>query len=59
MINLSHTDDDFPCVSCSDKQFIAESERQGLTPLELKMFERNFNINLFCRHNHDILIRFI
>ncbi len=59
MLDIEKTSDDFPCGSCTDEEFIAESERQGFEPDALDMFERKFNINWFAHYYEFPTIRFI
>jgi hypothetical protein len=59
MFDLEKTSDDFPCGSCTDEEFISESERQGFVAEPLDLFERKFNIKYFSHRNEFPIIRFI
>jgi hypothetical protein len=59
MFDLEKTSDDFPCISCTDEEFIAESERQGFVADTIDMFERKFNINWYAHYYDFPIIRFI
>ena len=50
-------DDNFNCLTCSDEDFIAESIRQEMKPIDIRRFERMLNINVF--NNDTLIIRFI
>ena len=50
-------DNNFACLTCSDIDFILESNRQKFKPMEIKKFERMVNINGF--NYEEFIIRFI
>ena len=56
-IDVNKTDDDFKCLTCNDDEFIAESLRQDMPPIDIKKFERMFNVGTF--DNEEFIIRFI
>jgi len=56
-IDVNETDDNFKCLTCNDDEFIAESLRQDMPPIDIKKFERMFNVGTF--DNVEFIIRFI
>jgi hypothetical protein len=56
-IDVNKMDDDFACLTCTDDGFIAESLRQNMPPIDIKKFERMFNVGIF--DNEEFIIRFI
>ena len=56
-IDINKTKDDFKCITCSDAEFITESIRQNMPPIEIKKFERIYNVGVL--NNEDFIIRFI
>jgi len=56
-IDVDKMDDNFNCLTCSDEDFIAESIRQEIKPIDIRRFERMLNINVF--NNDTLIIRFI
>jgi len=56
-IDVDKMDDNFNCLTCNDDEFIAESIRQKQDSIDIKKFERMFNINIF--DNNNLIIRFI
>jgi len=56
-IDVDKMDDNFNCLTCNDEDFIAESIRQEIKPIDIRRFERMLNINVF--NNDTLIIRFI
>jgi hypothetical protein len=56
-IDVYKMDDNFNCLTCNDEDFIAESIRQEIKPIDIRRFERMLNINVF--NNDTLIIRFI
>lgn len=56
-IDVEKMDDNFNCLTCSDEDFISESIRQKQNCIDIRKFERMFNINIF--DNTNLIIRFI
>jgi hypothetical protein len=57
LIDINKTDNNFPCLTCSDNDFILESTKQKLGAMDIKKFERLININGF--NYEEFIIRFI
>jgi len=56
-IDVDKMDDNFNCLTCNDEDFITESIRQEIKPIDIRRFERMLNINVF--NNDTLIIRFI
>jgi len=56
-IDVDKMDDNFSCLTCNDDEFISESIRQKRDSIDIRKFERMFNINIF--DNNNLIIRFI
>jgi hypothetical protein len=56
-IDADKMGDDFKCLTCSDDEFIAEATKQNIPPIDIKKFERMFNVSVFDYEN--FIIRFI
>ena len=57
IIDVNEMDNNFACLTCSDIDFILESNRQKFKPMEIKKFERMINVNGF--NYEEFIIRFI
>ena len=56
-IHVDKMHNNFNCLTCTDEDFIKESNRQERNYIDIKKFERLLNVNAF--DNDNLIIRFI